>query len=113
MNGVIKRIRFEYLDDLTIDCYEADPGVNAIFRACLMQHVQPHMLAARLGRLSEETATLNLAKAYSQGVISGSPTPGFDAFSHEQWREWLIEHPHEFTSIREALEPRQEVTLHG
>lgn len=105
----LKRFRFEYMGDVAVDCYPADPAINSVFRACLEQFVKPFMLAERVGRLSEEQATANLAKAYAQGVVAGSPSPGMTEFSYREWESWLIAHPDEFATLRDQLEPKAEI----
>lgn len=115
-----RRLRFAFEDEpeaptngLCIDFYPADPRVNCLFRAAMAAHVQPYMLAARVGRLSEDTATRALARAYAEGVISGSPSEELHCHSTAEWAEWLVANPREFEILREHAEPREEGLLSG
>lgn len=102
-------MRLEFPDlGVVIDCEDADPATNPIFKAALITYVQPLSLAVRVGRLSEEVATAHLAKAYSRGVIVGSDTEGFEDYDEERWAKWLIENPAAFDGMREALEPTED-----
>lgn len=99
----VRRITFEYLD-VSIDVLPAVVAENAVFRAAFAAYVQPYRLAAQLGRLSEDTARRGLAKAYAEGVITGSPTPALCDYGRADWERWLLEHPDEFETIRAVCE---------
>jgi hypothetical protein len=111
----LRRLVFQYDDDPTnpvngvkIDFLPADPSVNAVFRAALQAHVQPYALSAHLGRLTEPTAIKALAKAYAEGVITGSPCDALMNMTRGDWEQWLIDHPDEFERLREEAEPKED-----
>lgn len=99
----VRRLRFDYIP-VAIDILPADPKVNRIYAAAAMAHVQHLTLASQVGRLSEEVATRALAKAYAEGVIVGSPTPGYEEFDRTDWERWLNENPDEFSQLRSIAE---------
>lgn len=101
----MRRIVFEYLDPpLRLDVLPADVNVNAVFRAAAITHAQPAALAAMVGRLSEDAARRRLARAYAEGVITGSPTEGYTHYSRDDWCAWLLAHPEEFDRVRGICE---------
>lgn len=109
-----RTICFNYLDDLEITFRPAVLELNPIFAAGVIQWVQPLQLAAQLPeghprKLTEERALAALAKAYSIGVMQGSPDRDAEAPAKpEQWEAWLLANPAEFQSVRDIAEVESE-----
>lgn len=99
----LRRVCLEYVP-VRIDIMPAIAELNPFYRAAAMAFVQPYSLSAALGRITEETATDALARAYAEGVISGSPDAPFTAYSTHEWYHWLIDHPAEFADLRSVAE---------
>lgn len=99
----MRRLRFDYIP-IAIDILPADPKVNRIYAAAAMAHVQHLTLAAQLGRVSEDRAEQALAKAYAEGVVVGSPTPGYEHYERSDWERWLLAHRDEFAQLRSIAE---------
>ncbi len=103
MTGLVRCINFEYLP-ARIHVLPADLETNLLFRLAAKTHLEPFKVAADLGRLSEETATRNLALAYAEGVIVGSPDDELTKLNQSGWFDWLMSHPDEFDHIRGICE---------
>lgn len=105
MTSVVRRINFQYVP-IRIDVLRASTD-NPVYRAALMTYIQPFALAARLGRVSEEAATLAWAKVYAEAVIVGSPDDPYVGYDRAAWIQWLTEHPEEFERLRELCTPAE------
>ena len=96
-------IEFAYIP-ARINVMPADPKLNVLFRAASMTYLQPFALAVELGRLTEATALKNLAMAYGEGVIAGSPDEELMDFTPRDWTKWLLDHPEEFEQLKGICE---------
>jgi len=92
---------------MEIDICAADFDSNPLFRASSIAHIRPYAFAAQVGRLSEERSLQLLAKSYAEGVIVGSPSPGFTDFTIPQWEQWLLGNPEKFATIRAIAEVKR------
>lgn len=109
----VRRIRFAYLPgEPAIDCRPPHVDLNLDFRDAVMRNLAPLKLAQRLGRLSETTARRALARAYAEGVVTGSPTAALEQLDTEGWEEWLLANPDEFDELRRLLDDHK-VWLEG
>ncbi|MGB5810116.1 MAG: hypothetical protein WBG86_06270 [Polyangiales bacterium] len=82
------------------------PDVNPIFRIVAGSRIRPYSLAIENDMVSETTALRIFAEAYAEGVIDRSTTPGFEGWTIEQWRVWLLDHPDHFEELRAICEHR-------
>ncbi len=116
LEGVPTReLEFSYLDSLVLIIAPAVPDLNPLFAAAFMACIEPLTLAARLPEdhpraLTDERARPAIARAYAQGVVFGSLNPEMDAYSPDQWEEWLLNNPRELESILSVAQVRTNFT---
>lgn len=116
---IVRRLNLEEDWNLSVDVAPAIASMNPIYEAAQMTLIQPHALAIAMKKLSEERALEIEARVFASSVIMGSPTPGPDHWTEQEWVDWLLREPDAFDAIRSICEskinfdPENEVSGNG